>query len=84
MARTINEMARARRSAVRKLRQELKGVATMTQRSIRRITRILERRAKVPEVSDLDELTIEFVAIQKEFDEYQKSIGDALREFTLI
>ena len=84
MARTINEMARARRSAVRRLRQELKGVASMTQRSIRRINRILERRSKVPEVSDLDELTIEFVAIQKEFDEYQKSIGDALREFTLI
>ena len=84
MARSINEMARDRRSAVRKLRQELKGIATHVQKSIRRVTRILERRSKVPEVSDLDELTIEFVAIQKEFDDYQTSIGDALREFTLI
>ncbi len=84
MARTINEMARARRSAVRRLRQELKGVSTSVEKSIRRVTRILERRTKVPEVSDLDDLTVEFVTIQKEFDEYQKSIGAALREFTLI
>lgn len=84
MARTINEMARERRSAVRRLRQELKGVSTSVEKSIRRVTRILERRTKVPEVSDLDDLTVEFVIIQKEFDEYQKSIGDALRDFTLI
>ena len=84
MARTINEMARDRRSAVRRLRQELKGVVSKTNRSVRRITRILERRDKVPELSDLDELTVEYVVIQKEFDEYTASINDAMMQFTLL
>ncbi len=84
VARTINEMARERRAAIRRLRHELKGVGTSVEKSVRRVTRILERRTKVPEVSDLDQLTVEFVIIQKEFDEYQRSIADALRDFTLI
>ncbi len=84
MARTINEMARDRRRAVAALKRELKGVRTSVERSIRRIDRLLQRRNKVPEISDLDLLTVEYQEAQKQFDEYQTSIGDALRLFVLV
>ena len=84
MARTINEMARDRRRAVAALKRELKGVRTSVERSIRRIDRLLQRRNKVPEISDLDLLTVEYQEAQKQFDEYQISIGDALRLFVLV
>lgn len=84
MARTINEMARARRAAVRVLRKELRNVETKVNKSIRRITRILERKNKVPEFEDLDELTVDFADIQREFDEYHKSIEASMREFQLL
>ncbi len=84
MARTINEMARDRRRAVSALKRELKGVRTSVEKSIRRIDRMLQRRSKVPEIIDLDALTVEYMEAQKQFDEYQVSIGDALRLFTLV
>ena len=84
MALTINEMARQRRSAVRKLSQELKGINTMVERSNRRIKRVLSRNRKVPELKDLDSLAEELVGVQREMDEYAKAITAAFQIFTMV
>lgn len=69
---------------MRELKKELRGVKTKVERSIRRIDRILRRATKVPELSDLDDLTVEFMEAQREFDEYHNSINAAMQAFVLL
>ncbi len=53
---TINEVARARRAGVRAYRQEVRVVDTLIEKLDRQLKRLLARRKKLIETSDIERI----------------------------
>lgn len=73
---TINELTRERKKVASALRRELRDIKAKLEKSDRFLTRMISRRTKIPDQSDLMTLVDLYSEAAREFDEYLKMLED--------